>query len=128
MVFIAIILAALAIGAIVYTAVVPSKPRTDKGRVLEGKEHSEFGCSSCANKRTPLCDHCFFIQHPDGTRAKPTWYVKLDHVCLSDIMSDKGLKRDEAVKLAIQRYLDEDKPIPTALIHEHNALREKKED
>lgn len=125
MVFIAIILAALAIGAIVYTAVVPSKPRTDKGRVLEAKEHSEFGCSSCANKKTPLCDHCFFVQHPDGTRAKPTWFVKLENVSLADITSNKSLTREEAVKLVIQRYLDEGKPIPTALIHEHNRLRER---
>ena len=84
----------------------------------------EYDCRSCSNKRTPMCEHCFFFEHPDKTRAKPTYYSRLKEISLDELLHG-DLPREEAVERALCKYLSAGVPIPTSLVLEYNKFKEK---
>lgn len=95
----------------------------------EKMEHNDIEkkCMTCANRRSPLCDICTYIQSPDGSAREPRYYVKLrgsfakETECGGEainrpLSSERG---EECAKMLEGLILNGD-PLPIALVMEYN--------
>ena len=114
-------LVAICFGVAILAARAKNKKEPEKNTFTRD---DEYACRSCANKRTPMCEHCLFFEHPDKTRSKPTYYSRLKDISLEELLHG-NIPREEAVERAICKYLSAGVPIPTSLVLEYNKIKEK---
>lgn len=107
-----------------------TKPPEKASQENLGREKAYSGiknrylCTGCANKGSPLCRLCKVIRHTDGTETKPSYYVSIVNIPLTDALRCASISRTAATEMVIARYLEERAPIPTALVMEYNKLHE----
>ena len=79
---------------------------------------SQYECSNCTNRQTPLCKQCIFINKPSGAEDKPSLYTPLH----PNIESRDITARESAIMAYLVEKLEQHLPLPIALVMIYNQL------
>lgn len=86
-----------------------------------------YSCSSCANRRSPLCEICTKITTPDGNEKKPVYYVEYDG-SMPGGQYRRLEGRAETCAELLELYLRSGWPLPVAMVMEYNGHIEKQKE
>ena len=79
-----------------------------------------YSCSTCANRRSPLCDECTQVTATDGSEGKPKYYIYYDgSMPCGQYRRLHG--RAESCAELLELYLRSGWPLPVAIVMEYNG-------
>lgn len=83
-----------------------------------------YSCSTCANRKSPLCDECTHVTATDGSESKPKYFIYYDG-SMPDGQYRRLQGRAETCAELLELYLRSGWPLPVAIVMEYNGHIEK---
>lgn len=95
-----------------------------EARKADVEQVKVYSCSTCANRKSPLCDECTQITATDGSEGKPKYYIYYDgSIPGGQYRRLEG--RAETCAELLELYLRSGWPLPVAIVMEYNGHIEK---
>ena len=85
----------------------------------EAMQARRYDCSECVNRGSPLCTLCSVVKHPDGTRAKPSYFVAHTKIPLDQV---KSADRAEWLTQYVTAHVVSRTPIPLSIVMKYNEI------